>query len=263
MTFETDDIVDTGATENTATEVETEQTGVASEATQEPEIEKTPEQIQEEQAKQEKTSRYTRRVKEALARANAAEQRAAELEARLNTPSQSTEPQLEDFDDYSEWQKALSAHQRAEVKRELLAELDGRDAQKNQSQKQAELQSAMAELEDEGVDVEGLSVKAESLPPLPIQLDQFGLSSKETLKLAAKLLDDDDLYFELSQMNPVQAAAKIGRMIDLGDQKPKPKVSKAPPPIKPVQANAPASRSVDSLSDEEFLAQRRKNRLKG
>lgn len=267
MTFETDDSVETTATENTGVEVETEQTdGGEQQPEQEQEVEQTEAQKQEEAQKAEKAekkSRYAKRVQELNARALEAERKLAELESKANQAQASTKPKIEDFDDYGEYEDALEQFRINQAEAKVLAKINEQKTQESLIQKQVEFQTALVELEDEGIDVQALTEKANTLPPLPIQLDQFGLGTKETLKLASKLLSDDDLYFELSQMNPIQAAVKIGRLIDSNESKPKPKVSKAPPPIKPVQANAPASRSVDSLSDEEFLAERRKQRLKG
>ncbi|WP_180133224.1 hypothetical protein, partial [Acinetobacter sp. YH12083] len=78
----------------------------------------------------------------------------------------------------------------------------------------------------------------------------------DTLKLAKDLLDDEDTYIALSQMNQVQAAMKIGQIIESKKTKTPPSVSKAPKPINPVKANAPAARSTESMSDNEFLKSR-------
>lgn len=116
---------------------------------------------------------------------------------------------------------------------------------------------AVAELEGEGVDVNGLIEKANSLPPLPVTLDQFGLPIKDTLGLAQKLIEDEDLYYELSRMNPYQAAMKIGQIIGSQKTAPKaPKVPNAPKPINPTSANAPVKRDMDKMSDNEFLKSR-------
>lgn len=178
----------------------------------------------------------------------------AEFEAKQNTPTQShEEPKLEDFEDYNEWQKSLRQYDREQIKKEMLAEIGQKETQKSQNQRQAEFEAAMVELQDEGVDAQALTAKLETLPPLPIDIHQFGLSAKETLTLAAKLINDDELWLDISQMNPVQAARRIGQEIDSQPSKSTaPKIPNAPRPIKPVQANAPATRSPESMSDEEW-----------
>lgn len=123
--------------------------------------------------------------------------------------------------------------------------------------RQVEFESAMTELEEEGYDADALNQKLETLPPLPLDLNEFGLSAKETLIVAAKLIEDTELWMDLSQMTAVQAARKIGQEIDKHISKPTPPpVSKAPKPIKPVQANASVKRDAEKLSDNEFLKSR-------
>ena len=179
----------------------------------------------------------------------------AEYEAKQNAPTQTQdEPVLEDFEDYNEWQKALRQYDREQIKKEMLAEMGQKETQKSQNQRQAEFEAAMVELQDEGVDAQALTQKLETLPPLPIDLHQFGLSAKETLTLAAKLINDDELWLDISQMNPVQAARRIGQEIDKQPSKSAaPKIPNAPKPIKPTSANAPVKRDYFSQSDDEIM----------
>lgn len=64
-------------------------------------------------------------------------------------------------------------------------------------------------------------------------------------------------------MNATQAAVKIGQIIESKKQKTPPPVSKAPPPIKPVQANASVSRDSTTMSDDEWYRENTKQRNKG
>ena len=252
------DIVETTATENTGVESQEHDEGQ----------EQQPETIEAQEPKKaepepEKKNRAKERI-EQLARENAELRRfKAEQEARASKPQSITKPVVDDFEDFGKYEDALEQYHIDKAEERVLAKLDERESSKSQQAKEVEFQTAIAELEEQGIDFNTYAQKAESLPVLPIQLDQFGLSATETLKLAKDLIDDEDTYIAISQMNAVQAAMKIGQIIESKKTKAPPSVSKAPKPIKPVQANAPASRSTDSLSDEEFLAQRRKNRLKG
>lgn len=203
---------------------------------------------------------------EKLARENAElRQFKLEQESKQNKPSVSQdEPKLEAFEDYNEWQKEHRTWEREQLKKEVFEELNQKESQKTLAQRQSEFEIAMVELESEGIDGPALIKKLETLPPLPIDLYQFGLNAKETLSLAAELIGNDELWLDLSQMNPTQAAMRIGQEIGRKNTKPAaPKIPNAPKPIKPVQANAPVKRSEDSMSDSEFLANRRKQRLKG
>lgn len=259
---ETQDIVDTAATENTGAESqeikewgqdETQEPEQAQDENQEPEK-------QEPEPEKPKKSRAQERI-EQLAREK------AELAAKLaayETKTQATEikrPAIDDFEDFGEYEAALEKYHIDQAEARVLAKLDERESQKSEQQKQAEFEAAVAEIEDQGIDFQEYVTKAESLPQLPVTLDQFGLSPKDTLLLAKRLIDNEATYIELSQMNPVQAAAKIGQIIAL-EQTPKtaPPVSKAPPPVKPVQANAPAVRDPSKMSDDEWYREQVKQR---
>lgn len=124
--------------------------------------------------------------------------------------------------------------------------------QAEQIQREAEFNTAIDELVDEGIDYPAYAQKANELPPLPVTLDQFGLDVKQTLLLAKTLIDDSDTYLELSEMNAVQASIKIGQIIAKTSAKTVP-TSKAPPPLKPTKANAPAKRDYFSQSDDEIM----------
>ncbi|MEW7119960.1 hypothetical protein [Acinetobacter nosocomialis] len=259
MTVETEaqDIVDPATTENnSAASQESEE---QKQQTQEPEVEQTEEEKAKaaEEAEEKKRSRAKERI-ERLARENAELRKfKEEAEAKAKQPVQSDEaPKIEDFEDYSEYLKAQQDWYVKQAEERVLARLNQDKATQQKVQAEAEYQTAMAELESEGVDVASLIEKSNSLPPLPITLDQFGMSAKDTLGLAQTLLSDEDLYYELSRMNPVQAAAKIGQIIGNKTAKSIPPASKAPAPIKPVTANAPASRDPEKMSTDEWMKHR-------
>ena len=88
MTFESDDIVDTGATENTAAEVETEQTEWQPESeAQEPEQQETEQKEESEQEEKPKRNRAQERIQQ-LAREKAEmAAKLAEYEAKANQPA--------------------------------------------------------------------------------------------------------------------------------------------------------------------------------
>ncbi|WP_049063749.1 hypothetical protein [Acinetobacter seifertii] len=263
MTVETEaqDIVDPATTENnSAASQESEE---QKQQTQEPEVEQTEEEKAKaaEEAEEKKRSRAKERIEQLVRKSSQAEERAKQLEAELErykggTKASTDAPRVEDFDDYSEYQQAQQEWFIKQAEQRVLDKLNTEKASQQQVQAEAEYQTAMAELESEGVDVASLIEKSNSLPPLPITLDQFGMSAKDTLGLAQTLLSDEDLYYELARMNPVQAAAKIGQIIGNKTAKSIPPASKAPAPIKPVTANAPASRDPEKMSIDEWMNQR-------
>lgn len=266
MTFESDDIVDTGATENTAAEVEAQTEEWQPE--QPNEAEPKAEQSEEDKAKQEaeqegekKRNRAQERIQQ-LARERAEFKRELdEIKAKQSAPKSTAAPQIEDFEDYSEYLKAQQDFFVKEAESRVLDKLKQEQEQKAQVEKQIEFETAASELRDDGIDIDALTKKAETLPSLPVTLDQFGLSTKETLSLAADLLQNDDLYFELSQMNPHQFAMRIGQIIGAKQPaKAAPKIPNTPKPIKPTSANAPVARNPSAMSDDEWYRNETKAR---
>src|SRR5690606_11672716 len=177
------DIVDTAATENTGAESQEIKEWGEQEPKQEQQPEKAEAQEQEEAQKAEqKKSRAKERI-EQLARENAELRRfKAEQEAKTANPKPSTKPKVDDFEDFGEYEDALEQYHIDQAEARVLAKLDERESQKSIQQKQVEFETAIADLEEEGVDFNAYAQKAETLPTLPIQLDQFGLSATETLK---------------------------------------------------------------------------------
>lgn len=254
---DTQDIVDTTATENTGDERQEHEQTEGGEGQPTPGEQPEGENGQEPEPPKEEPkprNRAQERI-EKLARENAElRQFKFEQESKQNKPSASQdEPKLEAFEDYNEWQKEHRSWEREQLKREVFEELNQKESQKTLTQRQVEFETAMIELESEGVDGPALTKKLETLPPLPIDLNQFGLSAKETLVLAAKLINDDELWLDISQMNPVQAARRIGQEIDKQPSKSAaPKIPNAPKPIKPTSANAPVKRDPKTMSDDEW-----------
>lgn len=207
-------------------------------------------------------SRAQKRI-EQLARENAEYRRKmAELEAKTAvTGTELVRPNIIDFEDYAAYEEALEEYTLAKAEQRILQKQQEREAQSKQVEKSSEWQVAVDELDAQGVNVADYVQKAESLPPLPVTLDQFGLSPKDTFLLAKDLIDDVDTYYEIAGMTPVQAAMRIGQLIGQKSAKPvQPPVSKAPPPIKPVKANAPASRDPSAMSDDEWYREQTKKR---
>lgn len=248
---ETHDNVDTAATENTGAESqEIKEWGEGDEGaeTQAKEEAQEPEKAEPEKPKK---NRDQERI-EQLARENAELKRWRSEQETKAKVSEIKRPVIDDFEDFGKYEEALEQYHIDKAEERVLAKLDERESSKSQEAKQVEMQTAIAELEEQGIDFNTYAQKAEALPQLPIQLDQFGLSAVDTLKLAKDLLDDEDTYIALSQMNQVQAAMKIGQIIESKKTKTPPSVSKAPKPINPVKANAPAARDPENMSDDEW-----------
>lgn len=269
---DTQDVVETTATENTS--VESQETNSPETETQEPEA---GEQQQDGEPKTEpekpKRSRAQERI-EQLARENAELRRfKAESEAKQNAPKANekpAKPRIEDYETYEEYLKEHDAYEEkldewriSEAERRIQEKQSKASKETEQVQREAEYEAVIAELADEGIDIDHYAKKVEQLPALPIQLFELGLPTKDTLLLAKDLLDDEATYLELSRMSPAQAILKIGQYIGTKSTKSAPPVSKAPPPIKPVQANAPAVRDPSKMSDDEWYKAETQKRNKG
>ncbi|NNP70937.1 hypothetical protein [Acinetobacter sp. Ac_5812] len=243
---ETQDIVEKATTENNSDDSQENQ----EEQQQEQETQETETETHEQEKP--KKSRAQERIEQTTRENAELRQKLAEFKAQKNAPKPLEKPKVEDFESWSEFEDAQEEWRINEAMRRM-EEKQGKSTQdKAQIDSQIAFDSAVAELESEGVDVNKYIERANELPPLPIQLDQFGLSAKDTLKLAADLLDDEEVFISLSRMNPVQAAAKIGQIIESGKTKKPPTVSKAPKPITPVQANAATTRDPSKMSDDEW-----------
>lgn len=269
---DTQDIVETTATENT---------GVESQETNSPETEEQETETGEGQEngepktepEKQKRNRARERIEE-LARENAELRRfKQQAESQTNAPkaeAKPAKPLIENFESYEQWVKAhdeyedkLDEWRISEAERRIQEKQSKASQETQQVQREAEYEAVVAELADEGIDIDHYAKKAEQMPILPIQLVELGLSTKDTLLLAKDLLDDEATYLELSRMSPAQAILKIGQFIGTKSTKSTPPVSKAPPPIKPVQANAPAVRDPSKMSDDEWYRAETQNRNKG
>lgn len=268
---DTQDVVETTATENTS--VESQETNSPETETQEPE---TGEQQQEGEPKTEpekpKVSRAQQRI-EQLARENAELRRfKAESEAKQNEPkaeAKPTKPLIEDFESYEDWTKAHDDYEEkldewriSEAERRIIEKQSKAQSEKSQTEKQVELEGAIAAFADQTPDFDDVVQKgiARQLP-MPISLDElaaeFDYDAATQTRLLYELAKDEELHQLVSDSSKLKAARILSERVDSWGSKPTPPpVSKAPPPIKPVQANASVKRDAEKLSDNEFLKSR-------
>lgn len=170
---QSNDSVETTTTENNSAESheikewgqeETQEPNQTQDETQEPEK-------KEPEPEKPKKSRAAERLEEVLRE----KAKLAEKLAAYENKQQTTELKRPDFADFAEFQKAESQYFIDVAKAEMRAELQQQQASQAATAQEAELQTAMDELSDEGVDVDSYFKKAETLPELPVTLDQFGL----------------------------------------------------------------------------------------
>ncbi|KHO16757.1 hypothetical protein NT90_04165 [Acinetobacter baumannii] len=264
MTVETEaqDIVDPATTENnSAASQESEE---LKQQTQEPEVEQTEEEKAKaaEEAEEKKRSRAKERI-ERLARENAELRKfKEEAEAKAKQPVQSDEaPKIEDFEDYSDYLKAQQDWYIKQAEERVLARLNKDKAEQTQVQRQAEFQAAIVEAATEHPDFdqviqEGISRQL----PMPITLDEvadeFGYDAKTQTRLLYELACDETFHEQVSAATKLKAALLLKERVDSFSKTAPPPTSKAPAPIKPVTANAPASRDPEKMSTDEWMKHR-------
>ena len=264
MTFETDDNVDTGATQNTAAEVETGQTKVDSGQQpngDEPNTELSDEEKAKQQAEKEgekKRNRAQERIQQ-LARERAELKRELdEIKAKQSAPQVTTAPKIEDFEDYSEFQQAQQEYYVKQAEERVLAKIQQDKSQQTLTQRRAEFESALVEAATELSDFDTVvqTGLARDLP-MPITLDEladeFGYDAKTQTRLLYELAKDEDFHELVSSSSKLKAARLLSEKVDsFTKTTTAPKVSKAPPPINPVKANAAATRNPAAMSDDEW-----------
>ncbi len=268
---DTQDVVETTATENIS--VESQETNSPETETQEPEA---GEQQQDGEPKTEpekqKKSRAQERVEQALQRAFEAERKLKEYEAQKEAPkgeAKPAKPLIEDFESYEDWTKAHDEYEEkldewriSEAERRILEKQSKAQSEKSQTEKQVELEGAIAAFAEQTPDFDDVVQKgiARQLP-MPISLDElaaeFDYNAATQTRLLYELAKDEELHQLVSDSSKLKAARILSERVDSwGSKATPPPVSKAPPPIKPVQANASVKRDAEKLSDNEFLKSR-------
>ena len=264
---EAQDIVDTTATENTGDESREIKEWGQDEARE-------PEQAQDENQEPEKKEPEPEKPKKSRAqeRIEQLAREKAELAAKLaayETKTQATEikrPVIDDFEDFGEYEAALEKYHIDQAEARVLAKLDERESQKTEQQKHAEIQGVLAKFAETATDFDqAVTLALERQLPMPVTLDEvaaeFGYDAETQVKLLYELAKDEVFHEQVSGSSKLKAAKLLSDRVDSWD-KPKttPPVSKAPPPVKPVQANAPAVRDPSKMSDDEWYREQVKQR---
>lgn len=272
MTDQSNDIVETTTTENTGVESqeikewgqedvqETEQNQEGDEGKEEGQE---PDKTEPEKPKK---SRAQERI-EQLARENAElKRKQAEFESKKDT-QEIKRPKIEEFEDYSKYEDAMEEYHAAKAEQRVLEKLNKAESEKAQSQTQRELEATMYSFAEKHGDFDSVVQEALKRPyPMPVTLDEvsadFGYDSETQVRLLYELAKDDAFHKEVSDSSKMKAARLLSERVDSWskEQKTTPPVSKAPKPIKPVQANAPATRDPSNMSDDEWYREQIKQR---
>lgn len=231
-------------------------------ADNEPQNENTPDDAQAERAKLEaafnkKIGKLTRFRKEEERRAEAAEQRAKELEEKLNglRGDQDTQlpPMPDQFDDDFP-QKMAQYNQAVQKRAEKLAfqkyqhEQQVKAQQQQQQQMQQELRDNTKKMYDGavqyGIDPDQLKESENTLSLfLPkgqtgIDMAQYLLAHEQSPLIVNYLGTNLSEAEKIGRMNPYQAVAYIENTVRPNAAKLKPKLTKTPEPVKPPKAKS-------------------------
>ena len=225
----------------------------------EPGKEKTPHGVQKKLDKL--TARWKgeeRLRKEAIARAEALEQRLSKLEAKPQG-----EPQLADFD--YDPQAYLAARAKWEVHNTLEAERNQKvEAQKAQTAKhrQEQFQERIESFEDDHPDFKEVAFSP-NVPITPAMGNAIA-DSDNGPAVAYYLGQHLDEARKLADMSDYQAVLGIAKLeLQLVPTSQPRKLTTAPPPIKPLDPKAPIRKRLEDRSVGELIARNRQRRAKG
>lgn len=256
-TSETQDNVETTATENTGAESQENQeqdteTGQGEQGQE-------PEKVEPEKPKR---NRAQERI-ERLARENAELKRKQTEYESKQQKSEVTRPVIDDFETYAAYEEALEEYHVAKAEERVLNKLNERDAEKSKQTRQIDMESAITTFADTHADFDevvqaGLGREL----PMPVSLDEvaseFGYDSETQIRLLYELAKDEEFHEAVSSSSKLRAARLLSERVDSWSTKTAPPVSKAPKPIKPVQANSAAARDISTMNDEEAVAHLKK-----
>jgi len=179
-------------------------------------------------------------------------------------------PKRESFDNPDAYDAALVSWAAENAAKSTAAEIESQVAQKAAEEKRnletAERQKQAKErinswserrsqfLKDHP-DYEEVA-ESDDLKISPVMTDIL-LEADNGPELAYALGKDPDLAAKISQLSPAKAAIELGRLAASVEAAKKPKVSKTPPPVKPIGSRANAGqKSVEEMSMDEYAAMR-------
>ena len=277
MTDQSNDNVDTATTENNSADSQEMDTATAtSEAEQEQSQDQTKgEQANDDQAdgkgeaKQDaerpKKSRAQERIEQTTRENAELKRKLAEYESKQQT-TELKRPKIDDFDQYSDYEDALDDYYDKRAKQNWERSNSEHQAKQAQSQKQAEMETAIAQFAETISDFDQVvQTGLQRNYPMPVTLDEvaseFNYDSDTQVRLLYELAKDDAFHQEVSASSKLKAARLLSERVDSWSaKKPAPSVSKAPPPLKPVQANASTARDESKMSDDEWYRAKTQSR---
>ena len=231
-------------------------------ATEDEQIEQPAETEEQEQEKQKQAKGVQKRINELARQRYEAEQRAEserrqrellEQQIKQQTPKEPGEPKEDDFETYDEYIRALG---RWEAKKEYEAQKTEEEKQREavtRQQKEQEFVRRSVEVKAKYEDFDMVRMNAILSEPMESAI----ISSELGPEVLYYLGNHVDESYNISQMDPINAARELGRIeakISLT-----PKSSNAPKPIPKIGSSDNVELDLsDELSMEEWIARRNK-----
>ena len=202
-----------------------------------------------------------------LVRENAELRRLAEnpaakpAEAAKPTEQAAGEPQAKDFETYEAYVKALTIYE-LDQRDQKRAEKERKAAEENKAKEVAQTWQTRAEkVREVHKDFDSVMAEAAEIPVSPV-MHEYLLDSERGPEIAYKLAKTPAEAERIAHLSPIAAARELAK-IELGltpvaAPKPKPRVTSAPEPIRPVSRSSAAAKAPLHELDDFSEYQRRR-----
>jgi hypothetical protein len=186
-------------------------------------------------------------------RADAAEARLRELEAKVpqQQPESVTAPKLEDFDyDESKYNEALIDYKVNQKAAQIQQQQEAAQSAAKQQQAAEAFNAKVASFAEQAPDYQEA---VGNIPPLPAETLDVVMQAENGPQLAYYLGKHLDIADEIASASPYVAAMKLGAISErLAAVKPNVTTSAAPDPIEPISSGGSISRDLSEMSMEEI-----------
>ena len=181
-------------------------------------------------------------------------------------PEVGPEPKLDDFENYEQYVDAKIAHEVNKARATWDREQADRQQQQSYQERIAGLQAKLNEGFEKYEDFEDVAFD-QTVPITPVVIDALA-ESEMPADVAYYLGKNRAEAIRISRMTPIQVAREITRIemeiktTQANNPQPNKKISKAPPPIKPVGPSHTVEKDPDKMSQAEYEAWRQQHGAK-
>jgi len=176
---------------------------------------------------------------------------------------QSPKPKADDFEDYDSYLEAATAWHADNAMRARQTEVREHTVRVQEAQRAQEFTQKVETFAKVTPDYNEVLTSVDDIA-VPPAVQQVLLAVDNSPELMYALAKDRDTLVELTTMNPLQAALRIGAMsaqlTKAKTKQPAPNVTKAKPPIRTAERSGnAAAKSVDDMTFDEYKAWASKN----